>query len=79
MLDRLVSFKSHFISEIWTLVGSNYAFCWQSNTSTYVAKLLEKNKYLCDNIENMDIWGHDWDNVSAKTISPRTIFSFHYC
>ena len=53
MLDKLGSFRSHAMTEIRTLVGIHYAFCRRPNISDYVAELLEKDKFLCDNIENM--------------------------
>ncbi len=47
------------MSEIQNLVRSHYAFCRRPDTSTYVMDLLYKDKYLCDNIENVDNLGHD--------------------
>ncbi len=47
------------MSEIRNLVGSHYAFCWRPDTSAYVTDLLYKDKYLCDDIENVGNLGHD--------------------
>ncbi len=66
MFDRLGSFRSHSMSEIRNLVGSHYAFCWQPDTLAYVTDLLYKNKYLCDNIENVGNPGHDWEMCLTK-------------
>lgn len=79
MLDRLDSFKSHSMTEIWTFIKLYYIFSQCSDISTYVTDRLNKDNNLCDNIENVDNWGHDWDNVSDKTISPRVIFRPYYC
>ncbi len=59
MFDRLGSFRSHSMSEIRNLVGSHYAFCRRPDTSAYVTDLLYKDKYLCDDIENVGNLGHD--------------------
>ena len=53
MLDRLGGFRSHAMTDIRTLVGAHYAFCRRTDTSSYVANLLYKDKFLCDNIENV--------------------------
>lgn len=53
MLDRLGGFYSYAITDIWTLVGVYYAFGKRLDTSSYVADLLYKDKFLCDDIENM--------------------------
>lgn len=53
MLDKLGSFRSHAMTEIRTLVGAHYAFCRRPDTSDYVAELLENDKFLCDDIENV--------------------------
>ncbi len=53
MLDRLDSFRSHSMTNIRTLVGAHYAFCRRLDTSSYVADLLYKDKFLCDDIENV--------------------------
>ncbi len=58
MFDRLGGFKSHSMSEIQNLFGSHYAFCWQPDMSAYITDLLYKNKYLCDDIENVSNLGH---------------------
>ena len=58
MFNRLGSFKSHSISKIRNLVGLHYVFCWQPDMSAYVMDLLYKNKYFCDNIENVGNLGH---------------------
>ena len=42
--------------------------------SAYVMDLLYKDKYLCDDIENVGNLGHGWENVSNKTIDLRAIF-----
>ena len=59
MFDRLSSFKSHPISKIQNLVQLHYIFYWQSNMSAYIINLLNKVKYFCDNIENIDHFNHD--------------------
>ena len=53
MLDKLGSFRSHAITEIQTLVGAQHAFCRWADTSDYIAELLENDKFLCDDIENV--------------------------
>ena len=53
MLDRLGSFRSNTMTYIWTLVGAHYEFCRQPDTSRYVADLLYKDKFLCDDIKNV--------------------------
>lgn len=53
MLDRLDSFKNYSMTEIQTLVKLHYVFCQWSDISTYIGKFLEKDKYFCDNIENI--------------------------
>lgn len=45
------------MSEIWTLVRLYYTFCGRPNMLTYIADLLYKDKYLCDDIKNMNNWG----------------------
>ncbi len=47
------------MSEIRNLVGSHYAFCRQPDTSAYVTDLLYKEKYFCDDIENVGNLGQD--------------------
>ncbi len=59
MFDKLGSFRSHSMSEIRNLVGSHYVFFRQPYTSAYVMDLLYKDKYLCDDIENVGNLGHD--------------------
>ena len=53
MLDRLGGFRSHPMTDIWTLVNAHYAFYRWTDTSSYIMNLLYKDKFLCDNIENM--------------------------
>ncbi len=53
MLARLGSFRSHSITNIRTLVAAHYAFCRWPDTSSYVADLLYKDKFLCDDIEKV--------------------------
>lgn len=74
-MDRLGSFRSHSITDIQTLVESHYAFRKQSNTSTYIVDLLDKDRYFYDDIENIGNWGHVWDNISNNTTGPRAIFA----
>ncbi len=47
------------MSEIRNLVESHYAFCRRPDMSAYVTDLLYKDKYLCDDIENVGNLGHD--------------------
>ncbi len=54
------------MSEIRNLVGLHYAFCRQPDTSAYVTDLLYKDKYLCDNIENVGNSGHGWEMCLTK-------------
>lgn len=58
MLDKLNSFCSHAITKIRVLVNTHHAFYRLSNTSNYIAKLLEKDKSLCNNSENMSNQKH---------------------
>ena len=53
MLNKLDSFRSHAITKICTLVGAYYVFYRWPDTLDYVAKLLKKDKFFYDNIENM--------------------------
>ena len=53
MLDRLGSFHSYAMTDIQTLVGAHYTFCKRPDISSYVADLLYKDKFLCDDIENV--------------------------
>lgn len=41
------------MTEIQTLVGAYYMFCKQPDTLDYIVELLEKNKFLCDDIKNV--------------------------
>ncbi len=59
MFDRLGSFRSYSMSKIRNLVGLHYAFCWRPDTSAYIIDLLYKNKYLCNDIENVGNLSHD--------------------
>lgn len=54
MLDKLSSFRSHTMTEIRILVGAHYAFCKRLNILDYTVELLEKNKFFCDDIENVN-------------------------
>ncbi len=74
MFDRLSSFRNHSMSEIRNLVRSHYTFFWQQDTSAYVTDLLYKDKYLCDDIENVSNLGHDRE-MFDKTTGLRVIFS----
>lgn len=78
MLDGFSSFKSYSMSEIWNLIGLYYTFYKQLDISSYVMNLLYNNKSLYNNIRNISNWDYSWDNISDKTISPMTIFSFYY-
>ena len=53
MLDRLNSFRSYFISEIQNMVELHYPFYWQLDVSAYIMDLLYKNKFFCDNMDNL--------------------------
>ena len=53
MLDKLGSFRSHAMTKIRTLVGAHYVFCKRPDTLDYVAELLEKDKFLYDDIKNV--------------------------
>ncbi len=66
MFNRLSSFKSHSMSKIRNLIELHYAFYWRPNTSAYITDLLYKNKYLCDDIENLGNLGHDWEMCLTK-------------
>ena len=54
MLDRLGSFRSHFMSKIQNLVGLYYKFYQWLDILIYIIDLLHKDKNLYDNIENID-------------------------
>ncbi len=54
MLDRLGSFRSNAMTDIQTLVGAHNAFCRRPDTSSYVADLLYKDKFFCDDFENVN-------------------------
>lgn len=53
ILDKLGSFCNNAITEIWILVSVYYIFYKRSDFLNYVTKLLEKNKFLCNHIENI--------------------------
>lgn len=53
MLDKLDSFHSLAIIEIQILISIYHIFYRWLDTSDYVAKLLEKDKFFYNNIENM--------------------------
>lgn len=53
MLDKLNSFRNYFITQSQILVDTDYVFRKQPNTSNYIAKMLKKDKFLSDNIQNM--------------------------
>lgn len=56
MLDRFDSFRDYSKNKIWKLVGLHYVFFWWLDISNYISDLLSKDKYLYDNIENVDNW-----------------------
>ena len=60
MLDKLSSFRSYAMTEIQILVGAHYPFCRRPDTSGYVAELLENDKFLCDDIENVSNERHHY-------------------
>lgn len=78
ILDTLGSFMSYSMTKIQTFVRPYYIFCQRSDISTYIIDLLDKNKYLCDNIEKVSNWSHSWNNMSDKIIGLRIIFSPYY-
>lgn len=53
MLDRLNGFCNHAITDIKILVDAHYAFCRQPDISNYVMDLLYKDKFSCDDIEEV--------------------------
>ena len=53
MLDRLNGFHSHAMTNIRILVGAHYAFCRRPDTLSYIADLLCKEKFPCDDIEKV--------------------------
>lgn len=53
MLNRLNSFCSHTITNIQTLIDVHYAFYRHLDSSSYIIDLLYKDKFFCDNIENV--------------------------
>ena len=58
MLDKLGSFHSLAMIKIWKLVDAHYTFCRRPDTLDYIAELLEKDKFLCDNIKNVSNQRH---------------------
>lgn len=58
MLNKLNNFHSYTMTKIYILVDTYYAFCKRLDNLDYIAKLLEKNKFFCDNIENMNNQKH---------------------
>lgn len=46
-------FCNHTIIKIWSLICNHYAFCKWLNTLDYIAKLLKKENFFGNNIENM--------------------------
>ena len=54
MLDTLDGFRSHTMTDIQTLVGAYYAFCRRPDISTYITDLLYIDKFLYDDIENVN-------------------------
>ena len=53
MLDRFGGFRSYAMTDIQILVGVYHSFCKRPDTSSYIANLLYKDKFLCNNIENV--------------------------
>lgn len=53
ILDKLNSFCSHTMTEIFTLVSVYYSFFKRLDTLDYLAELLKKNKFFYNNIENI--------------------------
>lgn len=53
ILDKLSCFYNHAMTKFKTLIGVLYAFCKQPDILDYMAKLLEKDKFSSNNIENV--------------------------
>lgn len=53
MLDKLDSLYSYAITKIQTLVSAYHTFCKKPDILDYFAKLLEKNKFLYNDIKNV--------------------------
>ena len=53
ILDRFGGFRSYVMTDIRTLVCAHYAFCRRPDSSSYVADILYKDKFFCDDIKNM--------------------------
>lgn len=58
ILDKLSSFRSHATTKICTLISAYYVFYRRPDTLDYIAKLLKKDKFFYNNIENMDNQSH---------------------
>lgn len=66
MLDKLSNLHSHAMTKIQTLVDTYYAFYRWPNTSDYVINLMEKNKFLCNNIEIVNNKNHYYRSFVCK-------------
>lgn len=53
MVDKVCSFYNYAIMKIQMLVGTYYVFYRRPDILDYDAKLLKKNKFFCNDIENM--------------------------
>ena len=60
MLDKLNSFCSHTRIKIQIFIGGHHAFYRRPDTSNYFIELLEKGRFLYDNIENLSNKSHDY-------------------
>ena len=66
MLDKLGSFCSHAMTKIWILVDTYYLFYMRPNILDYIAKLLEKDKFLCYKIENIGNQRHYYRSFASR-------------
>ena len=53
ILDKFGGFHSYAMTDIRILVSAHYVFCRRPDISSYVADLLYKDKFLCDNMKNV--------------------------
>lgn len=65
ILDKLDSFCNHTMTEIQILFDAYYAFFRQIDSTDNVIKLLEKDKFLFNNIENMSNKKHHYRSFNT--------------
>lgn len=82
MLEKLVSFCSHAITNISTLISIYFIFCKSSNILKYIMIFLYNNRFFYDNIENMSNLNYYYKiffRINNMYIGLKTISNINYC